>query len=692
MSTSALSRDARALGARGGAGSGLARMARGALSWTVVAFSALSWIVVFVLAVPQRPANLIPWMTMYAAPIVVAVIVLVRRPRHPLAVWLAIGTLLPVFEFAIWVIRQGLAAGMAGAELALWNALQGAVAILVGVSVAHVVARFPGVDAPRRYERVVLGALWCALGVPLVLLLCSPVVVFPFYVEVVTAVPNPFVTAVMIDPLVLAIAQEVVGSLVVAIGAALLLLRYRRAEGQERRSMRWLLVPIALLPVPLTTQAFDSGESSLVLSLAWALMGVSFAVAIGLGLLQPAGLNVDRALRRTIVYGLLWAIITLAYAAVAAFVGTTAGALLPVGWAVVLAVLVAIAFQPLRSRLERLADRRVFGARPDPAQLVVGLGETLQGTYDLDSLLPRMSTALEEGMGLQWARVRLTPADALAMDAALVVPVEMDGEAVAVIECGPRRDGKLGPAEVAIIETFARQAAMAVRNVRLRAELVAQTELLAESRSRLVRAQEQERRRIERNIHDGVQQDLTALIGLVGHARQEFPVAEGTLGDDLSALQSGLERVLADVRALAQGIHPSVLSDRGLLAAVEALSARHPVPVVVRAGPGVRELRPPEDVEGAAYFTIAEALANALKHAKAQQISVDLRLREGRLGIRVRDDGAGFDPAGAGGSGLANLAARVAAVGGRLDVSSRPGTAPTGTTVTAEFPLDRGAI
>jgi signal transduction histidine kinase len=225
---------------------------------------------------------------------------------------------------------------------------------------------------------------------------------------------------------------------------------------------------------------------------------------------------------------------------------------------------------------------------------------------------------------------------------------------------------------------------MAVRNVRLKQELTAQAALLRTSRARLVSAQEQERRRIERNIHDGVQQDLTALIGLVGHARQEYDRGADVVAEDLERTQEGLRRVLADLRDFAQGIHPSVLSDRGLLAAVEALAGRHPVPVDVRADPALRGMHLPDDVEGAAYFTIAEALANTLKHGSAHRIEIELHIEQGSLAVCARDDGCGFDVERAAGRGLANLGERVAAVGGRLDVGSRPGL---GTTVTAEFPI-----
>jgi signal transduction histidine kinase len=147
-------------------------------------------------------------------------------------------------------------------------------------------------------------------------------------------------------------------------------------------------------------------------------------------------------------------------------------------------------------------------------------------------------------------------------------------------------------------------------------------------------------------------------------------------------LQAGLRHVLADLRELAHGIHPSVLSDRGLLEAVESLAARSALPVEVRADPSLRGLRFAQEVEGAGYFTVAEALANASKHASATLVDVTLAHHDGALDITVRDDGTGFDPATAGGDGLANLAERLAALGGRLQVDTQPGA---GTTLSAHL-------
>lgn len=317
--------------------------------------------------------------------------------------------------------------------------------------------------------------------------------------------------------------------------------------------------------------------------------------------------------------------------------------------------------------------------------MVARLGATLAETYDLDTLLPNMETALEQGLGLAWARVRLAPLPPPDdREPALSVPIVLADEHLGVVECGPKATGALTEQDETVVATLARQAALAVRNVRLTTQLAARATELAASRMRLVRAQEVERRRIERNIHDGVQQDLVALISQAGRIRNVQDRAPEEATAQLVDLQAGLQRVLGELRELARGIHPSLLSDRGLLAAVEALAARNPVPVTVRTDTSLRDLRLAEEVEGAGYFTVAESLANSLKHAVASQVEVTLSRSNGTLHIQVRDDGVGLPAGTSAGDGLLNLAERLAALGGSLDVDSEPGV---GTTVSATLTM-----
>jgi signal transduction histidine kinase len=200
--------------------------------------------------------------------------------------------------------------------------------------------------------------------------------------------------------------------------------------------------------------------------------------------------------------------------------------------------------------------------------------------------------------------------------------------------------------------------------------------------ARLVEAHETERRRIERNIHDGAQQQLAALMLRLGIARQQLggSGAEATL----VALQGELRAIMEDLRALAQGIHPSVLTDGGLAEAVAQRCDQLPVPVSLEVDAWLGEHRLADETEGAGYFLVSEALANVLKHAGASAVEVRLRRDDGHIAVEVVDDGVGFDPAGVAGRGLGALADRLAALGGTLVVDSARGS---GTRVSGRLPL-----
>jgi signal transduction histidine kinase len=464
----------------------------------------------------------------------------------------------------------------------------------------------------------------------------------------------------------------------------MLVLRYRRFGSMQQKQIRWLLVPSSVAVFAIATYLLFDWPNWFV-SVLFMATTLSLAVALALAFLGPPSVDVDRVLRRSLVYGLLWLAIAAVYVGVSSALGLVAGQRLSLGWAIPLTVVATLALQPLRAWLERIADRWVFGTRTDPTRVIARLGATLENTYELESLLPSMATALEDGLGLEWARVVLEPTDSTDQRTpVLAVPIILGEERLGVVECGPKASGELTDEDAAVVTTLARQAALAVRNVRLTTQLSEQTTELAASRARLVRAEEGERRRMERNIHDGVQQDLVALIGQAGRLRAQLERDPDAVTDELTSLQSGLERVLGDLRELARGIHPSLLRDRGLLAAVEALAARHPVPVSVRADLSLRSLRLAEEIEGAGYYTVAESLANSLKHAEASQVEVTLSRSNGSLHISIHDDGTGFDKSVLSGHGLANLSERLAALGGRLDVTTHPGA---GTTVSATLAL-----
>jgi signal transduction histidine kinase len=210
----------------------------------------------------------------------------------------------------------------------------------------------------------------------------------------------------------------------------------------------------------------------------------------------------------------------------------------------------------------------------------------------------------------------------------------------------------------------------------LDAELHARLEELRLSRARLVEAGDAERRRLERDLHDGAQSRLVALAMLLRTARMR---ADGPVAELLDRAQDELQTSLEELRELARGIHPAVLTDRGLEPALHSLAARVPVPVTLEAE---AETRLPEPVECAAYFVVSEALANVSKYARASHATVKVRRLNGGVAVEVADDGAGGADA-ARGSGLRGLADRVAALDGTISLDSPPGR---GTRLRAELP------
>ena len=252
--------------------------------------------------------------------------------------------------------------------------------------------------------------------------------------------------------------------------------------------------------------------------------------------------------------------------------------------------------------------------------------------------------------------------------------VELEGRRVGAIV----HDAMLAE-DPELVRSVAAAAGLAVENERLQAQLRARVEELRASRARIVEAGTDERRRLERNLHDGAQQRLVAL-------SLTLRLAQGKVHDDpdqaeelMSAAQEELTLALAELRELARGIHPAVLSDRGLTAALEALAGRAPIPVELAELP--RE-RLPEPIEAAAYFVVAEALTNVAKYSHASGATVSVSRMDGHAIVEVADDGVGgADPSR--GSGLAGLTDRLAALDGRLEIESPAGG---GTLVRAEIP------
>jgi signal transduction histidine kinase len=253
-----------------------------------------------------------------------------------------------------------------------------------------------------------------------------------------------------------------------------------------------------------------------------------------------------------------------------------------------------------------------------------------------------------------------------------VTPVTEASGAVLVHDGGLEQEPQL-------IRLTAAAASMALEHTRLQAEVLAQLEQVRASRARLVEAGDAERRRLERDLHDGAQQRLVTLSLALGMARDRAAEADPELGSLIESASKEAREALTELRELARGIHPAVLTETGLTGAIQALVERSPVATTITAVPHERY---PAAIEATAYFVVSEALANVAKHAKADGAQVMIRKFPGRLLVEVSDDGTGGARS-EGGSGLRGLADRVASVGGVLRVDSPPGG---GTRLEADIP------
>ncbi|GAB2613425.1 hypothetical protein GCM10027269_82340 [Kribbella endophytica] len=372
------------------------------------------------------------------------------------------------------------------------------------------------------------------------------------------------------------------------------------------------------------------------------------------------------------------------------------------GLSVVATAVVALGFEPVRSRLEGAVSRVVHGGVLSPYDVLSRFSPAVNGDDTAEDLTTRMAEVLAEGTGAKAAQVWLMVDDRLMLAAtwppAADVPVEgpgrrelpvrQAGELLGVLVVQERDDVPLTPVEERLFAGLANQAGLVLRGARLRAELVhrlAELTALADelrlSRERLVDVQDAERRRLERDIHDGAQQHLVALAVNLSLAHT-LAGRSPDRADRLVAQQSAAATVTIEtIVDLSRGIYPSLLVDGGVAAALATAIARSPLPVeLVVTGVGRYAAR----VEAAAYFCALEALQNAAKHSSASAIRLDLRSGSDVLELVVQDDGVGFDPrATQTGAGLVNMRDRVESAGGTLTIETGPAR---GTVVAASLP------
>jgi signal transduction histidine kinase len=493
------------------------------------------------------------------------------------------------------------------------------------------------------------------------------------------------------------------GSLITSI--VLLVGRLRRARGRERDQLR-LLVWAAVVSTALVVPGFVSESPGTLRLVASGVGALLLPVSVGVAILRHRLLDIDLVIGRTVVIALLGAFITAVYVAVVVGVGALVGHRGDPVLSAVAAAVVALAFQPVHRWARRLGNRVVYGERATPYEVLSALANRMADTYAADDLLPRIARTVAEGTGAHetavWLRIgdelratavwppkpRRERSVRLAGDALptlpgqLAVAVQHQGDLLGALSVEKPPGEPISPTEERLLMDVASQSGLALRNVRLTEELRDTIEELRTSRQRLVRAQDEERRKLERNIHDGAQQQLVALAVKVRMADTLMERDAEQAHRVLTEARSDAAAALDDLRDLARGIFPPLLADQGLAAALGAQARRAAVPVEVRAD-GVGRFA--QEVEATTYFCCLEAVQNAAKYASASSVEIRLSATDGTLAFTVSDDGGGFDPSTTRpGSGLQNMADRLAAIGGSLEIRSEPGR---GTTVSGRIPV-----
>jgi signal transduction histidine kinase len=492
------------------------------------------------------------------------------------------------------------------------------------------------------------------------------------------------------------------GLVVIPASWAAPIVRYRRADRVQRYQLKWFLtaavIVIGAWAVADTLQALGvAGFFFPLRTIPLALLPLATVVAV----VRYRLYDIDLVISRTLLYTGLVGVVGLVYLGVLVGVGTIIGGRegVSVPLAVAATALAAVAFQPARQRLQRLANRLVYGQRASPYEVLASFTQRMTDAYPAGQAPAAMAEAVGEGLRLACCNVWLRVGDELHVagrwppqpsanpgpvavrspvdfdevpDADRTYPVHHEGALLGVIGIRTRSGVHLADSEDRLLADLAAAAWLVLDNAQLVSEL-------RTSRQRLVTAQDTQRRRIERDLHDGAQQRLLELAMTLQLARRQVDeAAQGPATQTIAAAELQLRTALAELRDLARGIHPAILTERGLQAALESIAERAPMPIVVT-GDGIG--RHTAALEATAYFVAAEAIANVIKHAGAGKATITLAVADGWLHLTVTDDGCGGADTTA--SGLRGLTDRVAALNGRFRVTSPRGQ---GTTVELALP------
>lgn len=479
------------------------------------------------------------------------------------------------------------------------------------------------------------------------------------------------------------------------------LYRYRRVSTPvERAQTKWVVFGIVaavliigvfqvirlLLPPDLQRAAQQSPVMSSLVGTYWIVALALIPICIAIAVLRSHLWDIDLIINRTLVYGALTACVVGLYVLVVGYFG----ALIRTGDNLIISLLatglVAVLFQPLRGWLQHGVNRLTYGQRDEPYAIIARLGSRLEGTLASEAVLPAIVETVAQALKLSYAAIALKQGEGFTTAAAYGAPVEgtltllltYQAEPVGQLLLGPRQRGEsFTPADRRLLQDLARQVGVAAHAVRLTADL-------QRSREQLVASREEERRRLRRDLHDGLGSALTSLMFKLDATdtvlEQDPPAARALLEDVRGQMQASI----ADIRRLVYDLRPPILDEWGLVAALRERVAQYElrdVRVTIAAPDSLPPL--PAAVEVAGYRIALEALANVVEHAHATTCTIRLALLPEALTVEVRDDGVGRGAAPAG-VGLVGMRERAAELGGSCVVED---TEPHGTRVYARLPL-----
>ncbi len=474
----------------------------------------------------------------------------------------------------------------------------------------------------------------------------------------------------------------VVVSLVAAIASVVV--RFRRSRGDTRQQLKWLGLGGALVAVAVGIDVTGVPHVGEVVAAA------SIPATAAIAILKYRLYDIDLFLNRSLVYAVLTLLVVAAYAVVATLVGAVVAPRASWAPAVVAAGAVALLFQPLREWVQRRANRLLYGDRDNPYAVLSGLGRRLEQSMDPGTVLANVVEAVSEALQLPYAAIELRSADggrlAASFGRAGVIEAEefrliYQGRVVGTLLVTPRTSGQpFSTSERRLLADLARQAGVAAHAVRL-------TDDLQRSRDRLVRSREEERRRLRRDLHDGLGPALAGMTMQIGATRAHLAPDNRQMGEVLGRLEEQLQGCILEIRRLIDDLRPPALDDVGLIEGIRRQvsafgDADAGAPAIrIQAPADLGEL--PAAVEVAAYRIAVEAVTNAVRHGKAQQCQVHIEVGE-ELVIEVADDGVGLAADHRQGVGLASMRERAEELGGKLIADGAPGS---GTRVRAELPL-----